>query len=273
MIIKLSIESKKYFLSVLFWCIPFFMVNADEIELEGIYKGENIYVENPYSSSGVGFCVSEVLVNDFTTTDEINSSFFEIDLSIYGFKYGDFIKIIIRYKDDCLPRILNNEVIVPFSTFKIKSINITGEAFIEWTTLNEHGSLNFIIEQYRWNKWVRVGSVKGKGTDKLNRYRYSIDFHTGMNKFRVKQIGSDKKPNYSQSVEYTNDEQEVTFIPGNQGKVNDKIFFSAFTHYEIYDYYGKRIKTGAAHDIDVSKFNNGTYFLNYDNKTEIFIKK
>ena len=273
MTFKLITERKKYFLSVLFLCMPFFTLHAGEIEMEGIYKGENIYVENPYSSSGVGFCVSEVLVNDFTTTDEINSSFFEIDLSIYGFKYGDLIKIIIRHKDGCTPRVLNKEVIVPMSNFKIQSISIDPKGFLEWITYNEHGSLPFVIEQYRWNKWIRVGSVKGKGTKKLNHYNYSIDFHSGKNKFRVKQIGSNKKPNYSQSVEYINDVHEVTFIPGNQGKVSDKIFFSALTRYEIYDYYGKLIKTGAAHDINISKFKKGTYFLNYDNKTEMFIKK
>ncbi len=273
MTVKLTKEGIKKTLAIFFLCFPFFAVQAGEIELEGIYKGENIYVENPYSPSGVGFCVSEVSVNDFTTTDEINSSFFEIDLSLYDFKFGDLIKIIIKHKDGCTPRVLNSEVIVPESTFKIKSISLDAEGFLKWTSYDEHGSLPFVIEQYRWNKWVRVGSVKGKGTKKYNNYRYKVDYHSGRNKFRVKQIGSNKKPNFSKSVEFINNDLEVTFIPGNMGKVTDKIFFSAPSRYEIYDYYGKRVKTGTAHDIDVSKLNNGTYFLNYDNKTEIFIKK
>ncbi len=246
---------------------------AGEIVLEGIYRGENLYVENPYSSTGVGFCVSEVLVNGRTTTDEINSSFFEIDLSIYNFRYGAILKIVLKHRKGCTPRILNPEVLTPESTFKIKSINIDKDGFLNWTTIGEHGSLPFIIEQYRWNKWIRAGSVKGKGTEKLNRYRFSIDFHSGVNKFRIKQTGANKRPRYSQPVEFNSSLPEITFVPGNGGKVTSKIYFSGMTRYEIYDYYGKLIKTGTANDVDVRKLKPGTYFLNYDNKTETFIKR
>ena len=56
--------------------------SAGVIVLEGNYQGKNIYVQNPFASSGVGFCVYEVTINDQTTTDEINSSAFEIDFSL-----------------------------------------------------------------------------------------------------------------------------------------------------------------------------------------------
>lgn len=260
-------------ISILF--SSFFVKNsyAEDIVLEGVYKGENLYVENPYASSGVGFCVSEVLVNGNTTTDEINSSFFEIDLSIYNFRYGAILKVVIKHKKGCTPRILNPEVLTPESTFVIKSISVDKDGFLNWTTQKEHGCLPFIIEQYKWNKWIRIGSVKGKGTANLNKYRYSIDFHSGKNKFRIKQIGSKKIPRYSQSAEYLNNIPEITFIPGNGGKTNTKIYFSGLTHFEIYDYYGKLIKTGADTEVDVSKLKKGSYFLNYDNKTETFIKR
>jgi len=246
---------------------------AGEIVLDGIYRGENLYVENPYGSTGVGFCVSEVLVNGNTTTDEINSSFFEIDLSIYNFRYGAILKVVIKHKDACVPRVLNPEVLTPESTFIIKTISIDKEGFLNWKTLKEHGRLSFVIEQYKWNKWIRVGSVKGKGTANLNQYRYGIEFHSGVNKFRVKQIGSKKKSRYSQSVEYINNVPEVTFIPGNGGETSQKIYFSTYTRFEVYDYYGKLVKTDADTEIDVSKLKPGTYFLNYDNKTESFTKK
>ena len=50
------------------------------IILEGNYQGKNLYIQNPFGSNGVGFCVSEVKVNGNITTDEINSSAFEIDM-------------------------------------------------------------------------------------------------------------------------------------------------------------------------------------------------
>ena len=57
--------------------------SAEELVVKGTYQGENIYVKNPFAPSGVGFCAYEVTVNGTITTDEINSSAFEIDLSIY----------------------------------------------------------------------------------------------------------------------------------------------------------------------------------------------
>ena len=42
--------------------------------LEGNYQGKNVYVQNPNAASGVGFCVSEVLVNGNITTDELNQN-------------------------------------------------------------------------------------------------------------------------------------------------------------------------------------------------------
>ena len=60
------------------------------IILEGNYQGKNLYIQNPFGSGGVGFCVTEVLVNGNITTDEINSSAFEID-SVSG-KFGCHVK-------------------------------------------------------------------------------------------------------------------------------------------------------------------------------------
>jgi hypothetical protein len=243
------------------------------VTIEGIFKGENLYIENPIAESGVGFCVSEIMVNDFTTTDEINSSFFEIDLGVYGFKFGDHLKVTIKHKPGCEPRILNKEVLTPFSTFVLKSMTIDASGMLKWTTTGESGSLPFIIEQFRWNKWVRVGSVQGKGTPAMNTYYFKLDFHSGLNRFRIKQIGADSKAKYTENIEFESTQAEINFIPGNAGKTADMIFFSEASRFEIYDYYGNLIKTGTGNDIDVRKLKPGTYFLNYDNKTETFIKK
>ena len=89
------------------------------IVLEGIYQGKNLYIQNPFGSSGVGFCVQEVRVNGNVTTDEIASSAFEIDLRNFQFKLGDKVEIKIIHKDDCKPKVLNPEVLNPKSTFEV----------------------------------------------------------------------------------------------------------------------------------------------------------
>jgi hypothetical protein len=46
--------------------------SAGVIVLEGNYQGKNLFIQNPFSEAGVGFCVFEVTVNDQIATDEIN---------------------------------------------------------------------------------------------------------------------------------------------------------------------------------------------------------
>ena len=45
--------------------------NETSIIHEGHYQGKNLYVQNPFSGSGVGFCVIAVYVNGDVTTDLI----------------------------------------------------------------------------------------------------------------------------------------------------------------------------------------------------------
>ncbi len=264
---------KSTFLLILFFTLQL-TVQAKELVIKGIYQGENVYVMNPFSPTGVGFCVYEVLVNGQISHDEINSSAFEIDLSVYNLKIGDPVTIVLKHKDGCTPKILNPEVLKPRSTFNIESIKIDPKnSRLIWVTSGEMGSLPFIVEQYRWNKWVKVGEVQGKGTPGLHSYSVKVHFHSGLNRFRVKQVDYTKKPRYSQVVSYQNNAPPVTFKPGNGRRVSDKIVFSAPTDYEIYDYYGRLKLRGYGKEVDVSFLSPGTYFLNYDNKTEVFIKK
>src|SRR5687767_7570800 len=83
------------------------------IVLEGNYQGKTLYVQNPFGPGGVGFCVTEVKVNGNITTDETNSSAFEIDLKAQKLNPGDKIEVKIFHKDGCKPKVLNPEVLKP----------------------------------------------------------------------------------------------------------------------------------------------------------------
>ncbi len=266
-------QMKKILIISTLICLQFSLFANEEMKLSGIYQGENLFVMNPFSVTGVGFCIYEVRVNGNITTDEIHSSAFEIDLSLYGFDIGNKIEIVIKHKSHCLPMVINPSVINPKCTFKIESIKLDKSGKLSWSTTNESGELPYIIEQYKWNKWVRVTSVLGKGTQNLNYYSCKVNYTTGENKFRVKQKDDTKKVKYSQEVTYRNLSAPVTFTPGNARKTRDYIVFSAVTNYEIYDYYGKIKLRNRKDKVQVSSLEKGTYFINYDNKTETFIKK
>ena len=128
-----------------------------EMVLEGTYQGQNLYVQNPFASFGVGFCVVNVTVNGRQSTDEINSSAFEIDFASYQLIRGAAVEVKIEYKDDCTPRVLNSDVLIAASTYIIASMEVTPDGLFSFSTKNESGELPFVIEQKRWNKWVKVG--------------------------------------------------------------------------------------------------------------------
>jgi hypothetical protein len=240
---------------------------AASIKLEGVYQGKNLYVMNPFASGGVGFCVTKVTVNDQITTDEIGSSAFEIDLSVFEFQPGDKIVVVIEHRDNCTPKILNPEVLKARSTFKIKAMKVNGKTNqLEWTTTNESGSLTYYVEQFRWNKWIRLGTVEGLGKPGENAYSYKVLVHSGLNKYRVRQRDFTGKDNISRESSYRSQKQPVTFEPK---KPDDKITFSAETLFEIFDMYGVLKRNGYGKVAEIKDLPKGDYFLNFDTKTEI----
>ena len=248
-----------------------FTASSEEMTITGIYQGENLFVMNPFASSGVGFCVYEVTVNGQITTDEINSSAFEIDLSVFKLNIGDKVVVVIKHKENCKPQVLNEDVLQPKSTFKVLEIVYDRKTnSLTWTTSGEKGSLPFQVEQYRWKKWVNVGTIDGNGSGGTNTYSVNVNTNSGMNKFRIKQVDFSKKPRYSQEATYRSLDPEVTFSPD---KPKNDIFFSAITDFEIYDYYGRLVKKGRANRVDVSKLKKGDYFINWDNSMATFSKK
>ena len=246
------------------------------IVLEGNYQGKNIYVQNPYqNSSNVGFCVKEVRVNGIVTTDEIASSAFEIDFKALKLKIGDKVEIKITHTDGCKPKVLNPEVLKPKSTFEVTEISVDNNLVLKWTTKNENGNLPFIVEQYRWNKWVKLDEVQGLGTPIENHYSFKVIPHSGKNQYRVKQIDYSGQARISKSVDFISSSPEVSFTPS---KVTKDITFMANnkpaeTMFEIFDQFGNILKRGTASSVDVSNLPKGSYYIDYDNKMGNFTKK
>ncbi|MBN2681585.1 MAG: hypothetical protein JXR58_03700 [Bacteroidales bacterium] len=246
-------------------------MRASEIKLDGIFQGKNLYVMNPFASSGVGFCVYEVTVNGQVTTDEIMSSAFEVDLSIFQFNLGDQLSVVIKHKENCKPKVLNPEVLKPKSTFETSAINVSTDGKkLTWTTTGEAGQLAFDIQQFRWNKWVKVGEVQGVGTPGENAYSFDINLHSGKNRFRVKQTDYTKKHRYSTETFYNAKFPPVTL---SKKKVEDVVEFNMETMYEIYDNYGNIVLKGTGKTVDVKALSNGKYYLNFDNQMEEIQKK
>lgn len=244
---------------------------AGVIVLDGFYQNRNIYVQNSIAGYGVGFCVYEVRVNGQISTDEINSSTFEIDLKQHRLEYGAPVVIMIKHKDGgCLPKVINPDALKPNPTFETIYMNIEDNGLLKWTTVNETAKLPFIIEQFKWNKWVQVGEVEGKGVPTANYYTFQTSAIAGMNKFRVKQKGYIDKTKFSPSVAYFALKPEVTYV---YNKDKQKVEFSENTFFEVFDKFGNLVKKGYGAKIDVSNLKKETYYMNFGNTMGEFKKK
>jgi hypothetical protein len=234
------------------------------IVIEGKYQNKNLYIQNSFASSGVGFCVFEVMVNGRVTTDPVNSSAFEIDFSSQMISPGTDVVVQIKHKPGCTPKVLNPDVLKPMPTFETLNIKVTPEGIINWQTKGETGSLPFVVEQFKWNKWVPIGEVQGSGITGESNYSFKATLVSGENKFRVRQTGSNRKARYSPEAKVIAKAPKVGF---NYNKNTRELTFDQETSYEIFDKYGNLVKKGFGTSVNCSNLAKDLHYLNYDSET------
>ncbi len=238
--------------------------------VEGKFQNKNIYIQNAYGGAGVGYCATEIKVNGKITTDEVNSTAFEIDLAAMNIKPGQKVTIEIEHKSDCMPVVLNPEVLKPRPTFEIQNMNIGTNGILKWTAKNENGALPYLVEQFKWNKWVYVGEVQGVGTPDNHDYVFQVAMHSGENKFRVKQTGLAIAPKVSNAVIVNSTSDKPTYMVSKDAKT---IQYTKETFFEIYDAFGSIVKKGYGNLVNVENLTKGKYYLCYDNQMAEFDKK
>lgn len=245
------------------------------LSIGGTYQGKNLYIQNPIDDEGFGYCATKVTVNGDIMPGGTGSGAFEIDFGLFNIGLGEPVFIVIEHHDGCKPKILNPEVLLPRSTFNVTAITISTDEKLKWETSNENGKLPFIIEQYRWNKWVAVGEVDGIGTNGANKYEFKVTPHSGENAYRVVQIDHSGEKRVSEQVKF---KSTVPAVVKSPAIVKDVIQFTANdkpieTRYEIYDAYGNIVKKGVGSSVNCSNLLKGVYYINFDNINEKFVKK
>ena len=263
----------KFFLTICLVIFSCFHVQAT-LSITGTYQGKNLYIQNPENEDGYGFCVSKVTVNGDLMPGGTGTSAFEIDFSLFNIGIGEPLFIVIEHDEKCKPKILNPEVLLPRSTFNVMDISITSTGKLNWKTKDEKGKLPFFIEQYRWDKWVQVGEVQGKGTDGENQYEFQVTPHSGENTVRVVQIDHTTEKRSSRQVKFRS---AVPAVQKNPVIVKTVIHFTSNgvpveTKYEIFDAYGNIVKKGSGASVDCENLLKGAYYINFDNKTEKFFR-
>jgi hypothetical protein len=268
------LKSLLHILTLAMLPIVLFAGNIDDKEgtiiLEGKYQQRNIFIAQAIGAEGFGFCAYEIRVNGKIIFDEINSSAFEIDLTPYNFELGEDIIIEIKHKNGCAPKVLNPGGLKPKPTFETIDIKINDDQILEWITQNETGSLPFIVQQYKWNKWIDIGEVQGSGKKDISNYAFHVDFTSNMNKFRVIQMDPEGKIKKSTTVEIESTKPKLTYT---YTKSKQEILFSNATGFEVHDKYGDLVLKGFSSSVDVSSLIKDDYWISFDSSTESFGKK
>ncbi len=260
---------KLFFTSFLAISLVVVSFAQNELEVDGTYQGDEIYVQNPLNNSTNTFCIKKVTVNNKELEKElINTSAFIIPLE--GMQVGKYVNIKIEYDNNCRPRVLNAEALRSKATFELVTIKVEGNK-LKFTTKNETTEQPFIVERFKNSKWTPIDVIVGKGPDGFNNYETEVSHYTGLNRYRVKQ--ADLKPGrwkFALPVEFMNDREPITFYPR---RISKELFFSDAAEYEIYDSFGSIVKKGVGEKIDLEELEAGVYYLNYDGRTEKFLKK
>ena len=256
--------------------IGFSSVAQSNLSIEGHYQGKNLYVQSPESEDGFGYCVNKVTVNGEPSSHSPQASAFQIDMSEFNIKIGEKVLVVVEHESGCKPKVLNPEVLLPKSTFKLEEISCTPDGKLTWTTTNESGALDYKIEQYKWNKWVVVGETNGTGDEGENNYSFNLLPHAGENKVRVSQVDNTGEKRVSRACTFTNNDLPEPSLKVKKGKTIEFVSKDGSpvkTKYEVFDAYGNIVKKGFSDSVDCDNLKPGIYHVNYDNKHDKFVKK
>ncbi len=150
------------------------------------------------------------------------------------------------------------------------SQHVSKDGMVNWTMETEFSALPYVVEQYIFDRWVKIGEIKPMGGPNSNSYSYPAVFHSGENKFRIKQRNPDRSIKYSEEMVYFSKKSPVCY---QVSKNNQYIEFSRETFYVIYNPYGEVIARGTGESVDISKYEKGNYCLIYDGQLGGFRKK
>lgn len=151
--------------------------------------------------------------------------------------------------------------------FNYAEVNLTQEGLLTWVTVFEKDPLPFHVEQYAYNKWMKVGMIYGEGRGDSTYYEYRVGavLNSGNNTFRIRRETGEVIDTYSQKVNLITNWKRVYHFAD---KSNDRILLSRRGYYYVYDEIGMLCRKGYGSIISTKGLLKGKYFLCYDDQVE-----
>lgn len=238
---------------------------SGEILISGKYSGRNLVIVNPCENGNC--CITEIYVNGKKVDYTDNSTSFELSLS--QFLKNELVSVQIRHRADCEPVVANPSVLVQDRQFQLPSFSFNKRnRILTWDMAQLDSNKSYVLEQFVYGKWMKIKDL-GTPAQMLSN-TYPPVFNSGTNFFRLKEISPSGKVLVSPSLKVKIQDRKVE---PKSLKVTKLLEFTDVTHYEIIDVSGFFVKGGTAKTVDVSELPKGDYFLNFDGKQAVFMKK
>lgn len=241
--------------------------HGQETAITGVFKGQSLYVQNPYDRTSNEFCINRIHINSRLV--DINLRLSALKLNFKSIDLFTPVSVKIDHKESCKPKIINPEAILFHSSFKFDSLFLN-DSILTWTTKGDRHEGNFTVEQLRGDFWDPVEKLRAKGIFEGTQYVYFPVHHDGGNKYRIKYSLPNGRFLYSKEMEFVYYPEPVTFSPK---VVQDRITLSRNAEYEIMNSGGDVILRGQAKEIPLRRLKPGDYFIHIEGMSESFVKK
>lgn len=146
--------------------------------------------------------------------------------------------------------------------FLIADIYVTQNNDLIWLTEREAIDQEYLIQQYKWGRWVTVGTVPNQGSMEINQYRFKLLPHKGVNKYRVAMQNHDNTYRSSPTVIFYEETPPVEMKINRRKRV---IKFSASTTWWLTDQFANSIAEGEGQEVSLNDLKRGRlYYICFD---------
>lgn len=128
----------------------------------------------------------------------------------------------------------------------------------------------FVLQQFKWGKWVDVVRVDGRGGPGERQYSAVMVPIPGENILRLTHLAPDGTLQVKGEARFS---AEVPSVEFNYIQKQQKIEFSKRTQFEIVDAFGTVVLRGNGEQAVLRYLARGEYFVNFGARSETFKKR
>lgn len=250
-------------LPILFFLMLYFtgFCQDSTLILSGInHAGKSIYIQNDWLENDA-CCILKVVVNDSIVLSDTKSPAVEVPLNYIALSDSVHLKIIHKY--NCLPRILNPQILSK-NLYKRIYLDV-GKNSIRWIRRNSEGGV-FYLENFTENRWKAIVEVEA-GQDSV--FEMAVKHENGLNKYRIKFKDKNGQLFYSDMEQFnfeTHPEVQL-YLKGHC------FYFGKEEKFVIKDGEGFIFKEGRDDHVCLTDIGSGVYYITVRNQTRKYFKK